>query len=414
MVQAAIETMLRQKIGLDASSIGSRTIARAVEKRQSACGLSALTSYFYHLQTSTQELEELIETVVVPETWFFRDKEPFVCLSQYVTTEWLKANFSILRVLSVPCSTGEEPLSIAMTLLDSGLAPTQFSIDAVDISKRALLKAKQAIYRERSFRGGVQAKQRYFHSLADGYEVRPFVRNTVKFIQGNLLKPGFLSEGKYQIIFCRNLLIYLDRAARNQVIEALDQALAPSGLLFVGAAETSQITAKHYTSIRHPFAFAYRKENRAKVPNVKPLTIAPAANVKAPASKSPLNPQPPQPIPSSAPTSKLEIAKQLADRGQLIEAAGLCESYLSANRTDAEAYILLGEVYQGLDRLEQSEQSFQKAIYLNPQAYKALIHLTLLKEQRGDQVGAEILRQRVQRLLKIQNRRFNNGSSDVE
>ena len=397
MVQAAIETMLRQKIGLDASSIGSRTIALAVEQRRLACGLSDLTSYLYRLQTSAQELEELIETVVVPETWFFRDKEPFVYLSQYVRTEWLKAP-SILRVLSVPCSTGEEPLSIAMTLLDSGLAPTQFGIDAVDISKRALLKAKQAIYSKRSFRGGVQAGERYFQEVANGYEVRPFVRDTVKFIQGNLLKPGFLSEGKYHIIFCRNLLIYLDRAARNQVIQALDHALAPSGLFFMGAVETAQITAKHYTPIRHPFAFAYRKQNRAEVP-VKPLAIAPPAIVNAPDSKSPLNPQPPQPIRSPA-SSEIEIAKQLADRGQLTEAARLCESYLSANRTHAQAYILLGEVYQGLDRLEQAEQSFQKAIYLNPHAIDALIPLALLKEQRGDRAGSEILRKRVQRLLK--------------
>lgn len=414
MVQAAIETMLRQKIGLDASSIGSRTIARAVEQRRLACGLCDPTSYLYRLQTSAQELEELIETVVVPETWFFRDKEPFVYLSQYVTTEWLRANSSILRVLSVPCSTGEEPYSIAMTLLDSGLAPTQFGIDAVDISKRALLKAKRAIYSRRSFRGGdVQAKQRYFQEVADGYEVRPFVRDTVKFIHGNLLKPGFLFEGKYHIIFCRNLLIYLDYAARSQALQALDGANAPSGLFFVGAAETAQITAKHYTSIRHPFAFAYRKENRAKVPNVKPLTIAPAAIVKAPDNKSPLNPQPPQLIRSSA-SSELEIAKNLAERGQLEEAAGLCESYLSANRTDAQAYILLGEVYQALARLDLAEQSFHKAIYLNPHAIDALIDLALLKEQRGERAGAEILRQRVQRLLTIQNRGFKNGLSDVE
>ncbi len=422
MVQATIETMLRQKIGLDASSIGSRTIARAVEQRRLACGLSDQTSYLYRLQTSAQELEELIETVVVPETWFFRDKEPFVYLSQYITTEWLKANSSILRVLSVPCSTGEEPLSIAMTLLDSGLAPTQFRIDAVDISKRALLKAKQAIYSSRSFRGGVQAKQRYFQEIPDGYEVQPFVRNTVKFIHGNILQPGFLFEGRYHIIFCRNLLIYLDRAARNQVIQALDRALAPSGLFFVGAAETAQITAQYYTSIRHPFAFGYRKENSA-TPNVKPITTAVEAIINAPNSKSSLNPQPPQPIRSSA-SSELETAKQLADRGQLEEAAKLCESYLSANRTHAPAYILLGEVYHGLDRFEQAEQSFQKAIYLNPHAIDALIHLALLKEQRGDQGGAEILRQRVQRLLatqrsggcveQAQNRRLNNGSSNVE
>ncbi len=413
MVQAAIETMLRQKIGLDASSIGSRTIARAVEQRRLACGLSDQTSYLYRLQTTARELEELIETVVVPETWFFRDKEPFVYLSQYVTTEWLKVKTSgILRVLSAPCSTGEEPCSIAMTLLDSGLAPTQFCIDAVDISKRALLKAKRAIYSRRSFRGGdgFQTKQRYLQEVADGYEVRPFVRDTVKFIHGNLLKPGFLSEGKYHIIFCRNLLIYLDYAARSQALQALDRALAPSGLLFVGAAETAQITAKHYTSIRHPFAFAYRKENRAPVSIVLPSKIAPAAIVKAPDSKSPLNPQP---VRSSA-SSELEIAKQLAARGQLEEAARLCESYLSANRTDAQAYILLGEVYQKLNRLEQAEQSFQKAIYLNPHAIDALIDLALLKEERGERAGAEILRQRVQRLLTIQNRGFKNGLSDVE
>ncbi len=398
MVQATIETILRQKIGLDANSIGSRTIARAVEKRRLACGLPDQASYLHRLQTSPQELENLIETVVVPETWFFRDQEPFVYLSQYVTTEWLKVKSSnVLRVLSVPCSTGEEPFSIAMTLLDAGLTSTQFSIDAVDISKRALLKAKQAVYSERCFRGGgIQAKQRYFTPVGDGYEVRPFLRNTVKFMQGNILQPGFLTPAKYNVIFCRNLLIYLDHTARNQVVETLNRTLVPSGILFVGASETTQITAKDLTYIRHPFAFAYRKENRAEA-NVKPL-IAQLATVISP-DKSSLDHQPPQPTHPA--TSKLEIAKQLADRGQLNEAVTLCESYVSTNRTHAEAYILLGEIYQGLDRLELAEQSYQKAIYLNPHTIEALIHLALLKEQRGDSAGSEILRQRIQRLLTI-------------
>lgn len=393
MVQAAIEAMLRQKIGLDANSIGSRTIARAVEQRRVACGLSDQTAYFHYLQTSAKELEELIETVVVPETWFFRDKEPFVYLSQYVTSEWLKANFSVLRVLSIPCSTGEEPYSIAMTLLDSGLNPSGFCIDAVDISKRALLKAKQAIYSKRAFRGDdrTQEKQRYFDLVADSYQVRPFVRNTVKFIQGNLLKPGFLAEGKYQIIFCRNVLIYLDRDAREQAIQALDRALAPRGIFFVGAAETGQIPTTNYTSIRHPFAFAYRKGDR--LPDIKP----PLARAITPPDSQPPLPQPPPTI--GAVSSQLEIAKQLADRGQLSEAAKLCQLYLSANRTNAEAYILLGEIYQGLDQIEQAQQSFSKAIYLAPHAINALIGLALLKEQKGDFLGAEILRQRVQRLL---------------
>ncbi len=414
MVQAAIEALLRHKIGLDANSIGSRTIQRAVEQRQIACGLPDRAAYLHYLQTVAKELEELIETVVVPETSFFRDTEPFVYLSQYVTSQWLKANFTILRVLSVPCSTGEEPYSIAMTLLDSGLNPNQFCIDAVDISKRALLKAKQGIYSKRSFRGGddrAGVKQRYFEPIADSYQVRPFVRDTVKFLQGNLLNPGFLAGGKYQIIFCRNLLIYLDGAARNRGMQALDRALAPGGLFFVGAAETGQIPA-NYTSIRHPFAFAYRKGDSAsapgyglRVPNVLPkVTRA----ITTPDSQF----QPPPTI--RAVSSQLEIAKQLADRGQLIEAAKLGESYLSANRTHAEAYILLGEIYQGLDQLEQAEQFFSKAIYLNPQAINALIGLALLLEQRGNHLKAQILRQRVQRLLKTPNKSPINGSSDVE
>jgi len=393
MVQAAIETMLRQKIGLEANSIGSRTIARGVEQRRIACGLRDQMSYLRHLQTSAQELEELIETVVVPETWFFRDKEPFVYLAQYVTTTALKAS-EPLRLLSVPCATGEEPLSIAMTLLDAGLAPSQFRIHAIDISKRALQKAKQGIYSKRSFRGGVPVPQRYFQEVADGYQVRPLLRDTVKFMQGNILKPGFLTEGKYHIIFCRNLLIYLDRAARNQVLRDLDNALVPRGLLFVGAAETAQITAKNYTLIRHAFAFAYRKENLAAVP----LKLPPAKIIESQIANSPAPSPPPKP---QRVASSLELARVLADQGQLAEAAKQCEFHLSAHRTDVQAYSLLGVIYQGLNCLEQAEQSFQKAIYLNPYAYEALVHLALLKEQRGDQAGAEILRQRVQRLPNI-------------
>ncbi len=390
MVQDAIETLLRQKIGLDANSIGSNTIARMVDRRRLSCGLLDRAAYLSHLQSSPQELENLIEAVVVPETWFFRDREPFVYLCQFVI-EWRSAHpTGVFRVLSAPCSTGEEPYSIAMTLLKSGLTPAQFKVDAVDISQRALLKAKRGIYGKPSFRGGgVTDQLRYFEPVESGHEIRPFVRNTVNFMQGNLLNPVFLSGETYHAIFCRNLLIYLDRASRNQVIEQLDQALAPSGLLFLGASETAQITAKHFTPIRHPFAFGYRKENRQ---NDRPLsTIVPSA-IPAPV---------PKPV-YSEPIPKLETAQQLADRGQLKAAIAVCKSYLTIHSTDDQAYLLLGEIHQGLNQSEQAEQAFQKAIYLNPKAYEAMTHLALLKEQRGDRAGSAILKQRIQRLLDTQ------------
>lgn len=393
-VQDAIETLLRQKIGLDASSIGSNTIARVIDRRRLSCGLPDRAAYLTHLQSSPQELENLIEAVVVPETWFFRDREPFVYLRQFVI-EWRSAHpAGVFRVLSAPCSTGEEPYSIAMTLLKLGLTPAQFKIDAVDISQRALLKAKRGIYGKQSFRGGgVVDQSRYFEPVENGHEIRPFVGNTVNFMQGNLLNPGFLSRETYHAIFCRNLLIYLDRASRNQVIEQLDRHLAPSGLLFLGASETAQILAKHFTPIRHPFAFGYCKENHPDDrQNDRPLTTIVPSAIKVPVPKAVYS----EPIP------KLEMAQQLADRGQLREAIAVCKSYLTIHSTDDQAYLLLGEIHQGLDQSEQAEQAFQKAIYLNPKAYEAMTHLALLKEQRGDQAGATLLKQRIQRLLDIQ------------
>ncbi|HEY9859492.1 MAG TPA: hypothetical protein V6D16_08305, partial [Candidatus Obscuribacterales bacterium] len=88
MIQDAIENLLRQKIGLNADVIGSKTIARAVRHRMAKCALDDIAAYLTQLQTSAAELEALIETIVVPETWFFRDREPFVLLAQYVMSEW--------------------------------------------------------------------------------------------------------------------------------------------------------------------------------------------------------------------------------------------------------------------------------------------------------------------------------------
>jgi chemotaxis protein methyltransferase WspC len=397
MVQAAIEMTLRQKIGLDANSIGSRTIARAVDQRRTSCQLPDTVAYWHYLQSSPQELNALIEAVVVPETWFFRDREPFVCLSRYVTDEWLHATpFGRLRVLSAPCSTGEEPYSIAMTLLDAGLTAKQFSVDAVDISQRAILKAKQGIYSQRSFRGReLGDKKHYFEEMTNGLKVCSTVRNAVSFKQANLLHSALLVKGKYHVIFCRNLLIYLDAESRDRVIQTLTHALAPSGLLFVGAAETAQIPTQQYAPLSHSFAFAYRKISSEI--GIKPVGKEIQANdMKMPVSL------PRSVVPTSS-ISNLALARRCADRGQLLEAAQHCETYVSRCRTDAEAYLLLGEIYQGLDRLDAAEQAYQKAIYLNPQALAAMLHLSLLKEERGDRVGAERMRQRAQRLLATQN-----------
>lgn len=482
MVQNTIEALLRQKLGLDANSVGSRLIERAVEQRQIACGLTDRAAYLDLVRSTPQELNHLIEAVVVPETWFFRDKEPFEYLRQFVKEQYdaifkdaiLKdaafktevdrrsnsiAPGSILRVLSVPCSTGEEPYSIAMTLLDAGLKTAQFQIDAVDISQQALIKARAGIYRKKSFRGGaIQNLEHYFQvrpeGFAEGYEVRPIVRESIQFIQGNLLEPHFLMGKQYHAIFCRNLLIYLDDDARDRVLDSLDRALLPLGLMFLGAAETGEMADRPYQAIDHPFAFAYRK---AFLPHLRifpgassqtdmqgKLQAEPRAASQA-AAKDAASPTPlkrketvthrakmrlPNPAkledsgvnpalqsspsrsvtPSQTALSPLEQVRQLADRGQLTQAAQLCESYVRAHPAQSIAYLLLGEIYQGLNQPKQAERCFQKAIYLNPNDYRALVHLALLKEQQGNWVESQRLKRRAQRLVDQGYEQFQSGS----
>ena len=124
MAQAAIVALLRHSIGLNPDTIGPEVIARAVRHRMAQCSASDLQTYLERIQTSEQELYALIDEVVVPETWFFRDQMPFAYLGRYVMAEWLpRHQHTVFRVLSLACSTGEEPYSIAMALLDTGLAP---------------------------------------------------------------------------------------------------------------------------------------------------------------------------------------------------------------------------------------------------------------------------------------------------
>ncbi len=439
MIQETIEALLKEKVGLAASILGSGEIARSVERRRIACGLPDLPTYFQLLQTSTKEFEELVELVIVPETWFFRDWEPFVFLERYVTSEWLPTQrHRILRLLSVPCSSGEEPYSIAMTLINAGLTPNQFRIDAVDISKNSLLRAKEAIYNQNSFRGNnLEFQKRYFTKKDDKYQLCDLVKNAVNFMSGNLVETDFLREkSPYNIIFCRNVLIYFERSTREQSFQNLNRLLAKEGLLFLGHAETSQILDSGFVSVRHPFAFAYRKEDNKddKIKNGESLALKnkvnfspnynlnssqrkPAAQLfeiaKPGKPQNSLREKPSSPEIETIPLSKpkeanskqtpslnFETARKLADSGQLDEAAKLCETYLKENSTSVEAYLLLGEIHQARGFERQAEQCFQKAIYLEPNNYEALLHLCLLKEHRGDMAGATVLRQRIQRLPK--------------
>jgi len=417
-----IATLLHQQIGIDPQIIGDRKIARAIETRRVACRLSDTDAYLKILQSSTQEFDQLVEQIVVPETWFFRDRKPFDFLVNFVRSEWLpKSGAAKLRVLSVPCSTGEEPYSIAIALVEAGLSTNRFSIDAVDISHIAIAKTKRAIYGKNSFRGaGWVERSRYFQAVDDKHEVCTLIRSTVKFQQGNLLNIFANAPTKYDIIFCRNLLIYLEDSVCTQILNTLHRLLSPQGLLFIGASETGKVPSDRFSFLRQSFTFAYRKLDMAPLQLIefKPVEVKPkrsvsissvqlaannqstaksTATLRRPIASATVRSTTATPVNASS-NSDLQQAKELADTGYLEAAISHCKSYLENSFTNVEAHTLLGTLYQATANYDQAERCFQKALYLQPSCYEALMHLALLKEYRGDPIAAQRLQHRIEKL----------------
>ena len=273
---AKLEALLKQKMGLDADSIGSPAIKRAVQSRLAACKLDTMERYWECVRDSAAELQALIEAVVVPETWFFRNREAFAALAQIA--QELPAR-PVLRLLSLPCSTGEEPYSMAMALLDAGVAPSGFRIDGLDISRQVLEDARHGIYGRNSFRGReLSFRDRYFEPAGQFYAVADTVRRQVQFHQWNLFDAAPLpATERYDVIFCRNLLIYFDPAGQDQAVRTLDRLLAPGGYLFVGPSETGVPLARGYVSARRPLAFAFHRAKTLSEVS-PPRLVAPPTN----------------------------------------------------------------------------------------------------------------------------------------
>ncbi len=260
----AIEALLENKIGLSSVAIGAKTIASAVDRRRCFCCLQDVKAYRTYLQTNKDEWEKLIEEIVVTETWFFRHIQSFHFFSKYALSE-LKPRHpnKRLRILSIPCATGEEPYSLAMMLINAGIPCERFRIDALDISLQALHKALRGKYGPASFRGrdNIPAMQKsYFKRIDDSFQLDPEIMKTVRFNQGNLLNKNILVDQPcYDIIFCRNLMIYFSTSARKRTHSIINRLLKNSGLLFVGHSERSAFKAPGFKQIDDSGVFAYRK-----------------------------------------------------------------------------------------------------------------------------------------------------------
>jgi len=410
-LREAVGELLRRRIGLDPAASGPGLVARAVRARLAAhrLGEADAATYLGLLNDSEEEVQALVEEAVVPESWFLRDGYPFALLAD--RAEGLAPGPGrTLRVLSVPCARGEEPYSIALALLDRGWTADRFRVDAVDVSRVMVEAARRGVYTANAFRSkDLGFRDRHFHETAAGFEVGPAVRSAVTFHRGNLVDPTLLSgRPAYDVVFCRNLLIYLDDDARQQAAANLNRLLGPAGLLFLGHAEQLGPLGPHFRPTGPSRCFAFERSGpspasgpaatgprRAAVPArrepARPPAVTPPRRAAPPALRPP-------PAPAAEPPPRpLDEAARLADLGRHAEAAALCEQEIRRAGPSPAVYFLLGVIRQAEGAHDPAERCFEKAVYLDPAHAEALLALAMLAQRRGNAEAAANYRRRATR-----------------
>jgi chemotaxis protein methyltransferase WspC len=406
-----IETLLAARLGFDVHTIGAQAVEPVLRWSMDEAGCSDPTAYARMLVPESDVWNRLVDRVVVPETWFFRDIAPFKAVASLATASTRSGSDHVLRILSCPCSSGEEPYSLVMALIEAGARPESFVVDAVDVSRRALGTAQAAVFRARSFReASVPQRDLYFERpQADGlWRLKRFVAGPVRFQQGNLIAPDFLHDQEpYDVVFCRNLLIYLHTEARLLAIAALRRLVAHDGVLVVGHAEAGFALEHGFRPVGPASAFAFSR-SRSQSP---PKAAAKRRNQKIAASVTP----PPNFLPNLVPVeaatgaatqreltepSHLVMARRLGDTGHLHEALRMCTEYLQQVPDSAEGHFLFGVLQDALGRSEVAVDCFRKALYLDPLHYEALLYMALKREALGDDSGAALFRERARRAQK--------------
>ncbi len=421
MSQENLNLFLETRLGLSPDAIGPEVMSRAIDAHKSECGCEGHGDYLKQLKASRRQQEKLIADVVVPETWFFRNRKSFDFLIEYVKTEWQSGRKKgFLRLLSIPCSSGEEPYSIAMALIDSGFPEDRLRIDAVDINAQLIEKAKRAVYHESSFRvDDLSFRERHFEKESGEYRLGQSIKQTVHFMQGNILSEPFVGNASaYDIIFCRNLLIYMSPSGREKAFGVISRLLKKNGVVFLGHAERQIALGHGFIFIHRPGVFACRRDRRSvsRSPHppsknrrrprqrlfetaAEPLPSLPSLPLSPPIDSH--GPIPPAEEPAHTVNDEAHLfdrVQRLADEGSLPSACRLCQDFLKEHPAHIQANFLMGLIYEALDEAHRAEEFFNKTIYLDPCHPHALAHLAFIVEQQGDKEKAMHLRKRAQRL----------------
>jgi chemotaxis protein methyltransferase CheR len=421
---AQFSEFLAARIGLHFPRERWPDLERAIESASGEFDFADTKSCVQWLLSSAltrRETEILASHLTVGETYFFREKNSFDGLEQYILPELIRSRRGTerrLRIWSAGCCTGEEPYSIAILLgkMIPDLKEWNITILATDINPRFLRKATQGVYKEWSFRDTAPGlKERYFKKTKDGkYEVPAHVKEMVTFSYLNLADDVYPSlennTNAMDIIFCRNVLMYFEPQRAKRVAQNLYRALMEGGWLIVSPTETSHVLFSQFVTANFPGAILYKKDSNpvrigqtVEMPSVRPVE-EPVAPLQ-PVFESVPEPEAIQKInrefhqleaeeqKTPAPQTPYEEAETLYEQGRYSDAAGKIRMWLSLGQSDAKAMGLLARIYANQGCLGDALEWCKKAVAadkLNPGWCYLLA--TILQEQGKVEEAVTILR----------------------
>ena len=239
-----LRKLLKERSGLDLSADKQYLVESRLVPLARRVGLAGIPELVQKMRSGAEVLTtEVVEAMTTNETFFFRDKIPFDHLRETVLPALAQSRASrrSLRIWSAASSTGQEPYSIAMCLKEAAQALSGWRIEivATDLSQEVLEKSKAGIYSQFEVQRGlpIQMLVKYFTQVGELWQLNADIRGMVQHRQLNLLQ-DFSQLGKFDVIFCRNVLIYFDQGTKAAIFERLSRVVEPDGTLMLGAAES--------------------------------------------------------------------------------------------------------------------------------------------------------------------------------
>jgi chemotaxis protein methyltransferase CheR len=262
-----LSDLIQERFGLSFAGVRRDILLSRVRPRLKALRLPALLDYYHFLRCHPDresEFDRLACQLTNNETYFFREPHHFQIIAKHVVPVLGDAlRTRPLRVLSAGCSSGEEPYTLAIALYEAGLELRGISweIDACDLNRDRIAKAREGVYEGNALRVcDEEALRRHFEPQGGRFRLRDRYRRSIRFFEANLAAPGgMIGFPPYDVILCRNLLIYFDDAGFDRAVGVFARALAPGGWLLLGHSESLIDRSDEFMPTWLEGAMIYRK-----------------------------------------------------------------------------------------------------------------------------------------------------------